>query len=41
MKQEFTVPNDPQQTAVTDRYIIVITEMIRYLLTEAKQLKMF
>ena len=41
VKQDFTVPNTPQQNGVTERYNRVITEMTRCLLDEARLLKMF
>ena len=36
VKQEFSVPNTPQQNGVEERYNTVITEMTRCLLAEAK-----
>ena len=41
VKQEFTVPNTPQQNGVAERYNRVITEMTRCLLADAKLSKMF
>ena len=41
VKQEFSVPNTPQQNGVEERYNTVITEMTRCLLAQAKLPKMF
>ena len=41
VKQEFTVPNTPQQNGIADHYNSVIIEMTRCLLAVAKLPKMF